>query len=150
MSLSRRNFLIGSGVLGGGLIIGFGLSATPPFPNVLADSFQPNAWLQITEDGRVIFQLHKVEMGQGVMTALPTILGEELDFDPGRMEIQLSGIHPAFMDPVNYNQMTGGSTSVRGSWDSLREAGATARSLLISAAAQRWGSALSFVKPTTG
>ncbi|MFV8817915.1 molybdopterin cofactor-binding domain-containing protein [Haliea sp. E17] len=139
MSLSRRKFLIGSGLVGGGLIIGLTLGrSSPPVPGTQEGSFQPNAWLQITTDGRVIFQLHKVEMGQGVMTSLPMLIGEELDFDPARLEIAMAGLHPAFADPAAKLQITGGSTSVAGSWQSLREAGAAARAMLLATAARRW------------
>jgi isoquinoline 1-oxidoreductase/isoquinoline 1-oxidoreductase beta subunit len=139
MSLSRRKFLIGSSLLGGGLILGLNLKGKNPIPNSLDGSFQPNAWLQITTDGQVIFQLHKVEMGQGVMTALPTILGEELDFEPKKFKIEMAGVHGGFNDPETRNQMTGGSTSIANSWQSLREAGAMARAMLVQAAAKQWG-----------
>lgn len=138
MGISRRKFLIASGVVGGGLILGIGLGGKPPVPGTIAGSFQPNAFLQITPDGRVVFQLHKAEMGQGVITSLPTILGEELDFDPANFDIELSGVHPDYNDPNMQSQMTGGSTSIPGSWDILREAGAAARAMLIAAAASRW------------
>lgn len=138
MGISRRKFLIGTGVVGGGLILGIGLGGKPPVPGTIAGSFQPNAFLQITPDGRVVFQLHKAEMGQGVITALPTILGEELDLDPASFEIELSGVHPDYNDPAMRSQITGGSTSIPGSWDVLREAGAAARAMLVAAAASRW------------
>ena len=139
MRLNRRKFLIGSGLIGGGLILGLNLQGKNPIPGTREGSFQPNAWLQITTDGQVIFQLHKVEMGQGVMTALPTLLGEELDFDPQKFKIEMAGVHADFNDPENRNQMTGGSTSIASSWQSLREAGAAARAMLMHAAAQQWG-----------
>ncbi len=139
MKITRRSFLISTGVVGGGLLIGFQLEEDAPFPHTRPESFQPNAWLQITPDGQVIFQLDKAEMGQGVVTALPTLLGEELDFDPQRMRIEMAGVHRGYADPVMRIQITGGSMSVATSWDPLRQAGATARALLIAAAAQTWG-----------
>ena len=139
MNMSRRKLLVGSASVGAGLLLGFQFRAKSPVPGTLSGSFQPNAWLQITDAGRVIFQLHKVEMGQGVMTSLATIIGEELDFDPAKFEVQMAGVHPDFSDPNIYSQMTGASASVRGSWTPLREAGAAARALLVAAAAQRWG-----------
>ena len=140
MAISRRRFLIGSGLVGGGLVLGFTLGGgKPEVPGTVAGSFQPNAWLQITRDGRVIFQLHKVEMGQGVMTALPLIVGEELDFDPAGFEIAMAGVHPDFKAHALSTQITGGSNSIATSWDVLRHAGAAARAMLVAAAARRWG-----------
>ena len=73
MNLTRRKFLIGTGVAGGALVLGFSLREGPVVPHTRAGSFQPNAWLQITADGRFIFQLDKNEMGQGVLNAMPTV-----------------------------------------------------------------------------
>lgn len=142
MKLNRRRFLIGTGLVGGGLILGFSFAGKKPIPNTVEGSFQPNAWLQITTDNRVIFQLHKAEMGQGVITSLATIIGEELDYNPANFEIEMAGVHPDFNDPMNGIQLTGGSTSVAGSWDSLRHAGAAARAMLIETASQRWNIAI--------
>ncbi len=138
MKLSRRKFLIGSGVLGGGLLLGFSLRAPAPVPHTRAGSFQPNAWLQITPQGEVVFQLDKAEMGQGVMTSLSAIIGEELDFDPAKMTIEFAGAHAAFKNPAMAVQITGGSTSIMTGWEPLREAGAGARAMLLAAAAQQW------------
>lgn len=139
MAISRRAFLIGSGLVGGGLALGLSLGkGQRPIPGTIAGSFQPNAWLQITSDNRVLFHLHKAEMGQGVITSLPMIIGEELDFAPGRFEVLMAGVHPDYRSPNTYTQITGGSTSVSESWDTLRHAGASARAMLIGAAAQRW------------
>jgi CO/xanthine dehydrogenase Mo-binding subunit len=138
MKLSRRKFLVGSGVIGGGLLLGFSLQHKAPVPHTRLGSFQPNAWLQITPQGEVIFQLDKAEMGQGVMTSLSAIIGEELDFDPAKMLIEFAGAHPAFTNPQMGVQITGGSTSVMTGWEPLRMAGATARAMLVTAAAQQW------------
>lgn len=137
--ISRRKFLIGSGLAGGGLVLGFSLKGNGPVPNTVEGSFQPNAWLQITPDGRMIFQLDKVEMGQGVMTTLPAILAEELDIDPQRLEVEMAGVYPAFRNTSLNLQITGGSTSVSTGWEPLREAGAVARAILVGAAAKKWG-----------
>lgn len=138
MKLSRRGFIVGSAVVGGGLLIGLGLRDEQPIPNTREGSFQPNAWLQITPEGEVIFQLPKSEMGQGIHTSLATLLGEELDFDPANMVIEHAGVHPAYIDNVNFTQLTGGSTSIVVNWNPLREAGAAARAMLVAAAADRW------------
>jgi isoquinoline 1-oxidoreductase beta subunit len=139
MKFSRRNFLIGTGLVGGGLILGFHFKPGPPIPNTISGSFQPNAWLQVTEDGRVIFQVDKAEMGQGVMTSLAVTIGEELDYNPANILIEFAGVHPAFNNAELNSQVTGGSTSTKSSFLPLREAGATARALLVKAAAASWG-----------
>lgn len=138
MKLSRRKFLIGSSVVGGGLLLSFSLRDVAPIPHTRPGSFQPNAWLQITPQGEVIFQLDKAEMGQGVMTSLSAIIGEELDYDPAKMIIEFAGVNPAFKNPQMGVQITGGSTAVMTGWNPLREAGATARAMLLAAAAQQW------------
>ena len=138
MKMSRRKFLIGSGVVGGGLLLGFSFRDTSSIPHTRAGSFQPNAWLQITPQGEVIFQLDKAEMGQGVITSLSALIGEELDYDPGNMTIEFAGAHGKFKNPAMGVQITGGSTSVMTGWEPLREAGATARAMLIAAAAAQW------------
>ncbi len=140
MAISRRGFILGTAVVGGGLLVGMNLrDDSVPYPAKIKGSYNPNAWLQITPEGRYVVQMHKAEMGQGVVESLPTILAEELDIDPDRLEVQYSGIHPDFSDPSNGGQMTGGSSSIRNSYQVLREAGAAARATLVAAAAQRWG-----------
>lgn len=138
MKLSRRQFLAGSATVTGGLVLGitFTNNTVEAMPNARTDSVQPNAWLQITPNNEVIFQLDKTEMGQGVYTSLPTILAEELEIDPRAMIIEMAQVHSDFQDPM---QMTGGSTSVTTRWDILRETGAKARMMLIAAAAKGWG-----------
>jgi len=138
MKLTRRGFLIGSALAGTGLALGIKLSPSKPVPHTRDNSFQPNVWLQITPEGEVIFQCDKNEMGQGAMTGLAMIVAEELDYDPHSMTVEFAGIHPAFFNPELGVQLTGASTSIKTSWERLREAGATARAMLIEAAAQQW------------
>ncbi len=135
-NINRRAFLTGSAVVAGGLVLGIApAQRVAAMPNARAGSFQANAWLQITPADEVIFQLDKTEMGQGVMTALPTILAEELEIDPRRILVELAPINDAFQNPV---QVTGGSSSVASRWDILRTTGAQAREMLVAAAAARW------------
>ncbi|MCW8195080.1 xanthine dehydrogenase family protein molybdopterin-binding subunit [Proteobacteria bacterium 005FR1] len=138
MKFSRRKFLVGTGVVGGGLLLGFSLGGDEPVPQIVAGSFQPNAWLQITPDGRVVFQLDKAEMGQGVYTGLTTLMGEGLDYDPARIQVEMAGVHSAYNNPAMRMQVTGGSTSLTTAWTPLQEAGATARAMLMAAAAEQW------------
>jgi isoquinoline 1-oxidoreductase subunit beta len=98
-----------------------------------SDSFKPNGWVRIEPDGTVMLTVGKSEMGQGVRTSLPMILAEELDADWRSVRIVQAEPGPEFQ-----NLGTGGSFSVRGSYRSLRRAGAAAREMLITAAAARW------------
>jgi isoquinoline 1-oxidoreductase/isoquinoline 1-oxidoreductase beta subunit len=152
--VSRRSFLKAGMSLGaaagGGLLLGFSMPAAggearrsviggdadePARPGV----FAPNAFVQIDRAGQVTLVMPKVEMGQGVYTALPMLIAEEL-------EVPLSSVtldhappnEKLFSDPLLGGQLTGGSTSVRYAWEPLRRAGATARTLLVSAAAKQW------------
>jgi len=140
MKLSRRQFLRGSAVVGGGLLIGFQLTGcdATPYPDGDNEVFRPNAFVQIDRAGQIIFHLPKAEMGQGVYTGLTTILAEELAVDPRRIEVRFAQVHPDYKDPVMRLMTTGGSTSVKDSYDVLRKAGASARAMLVAAAAQRW------------
>jgi len=96
-------------------------------------AFSPNAYLTITPDGKITIVVARSEMGQGVWTSLPMILAEELEADWKQITIEQAGACTLFGD-----QGTGGSASVRTTWDPMRKAGAQAREMLISAAAQEW------------
>jgi isoquinoline 1-oxidoreductase subunit beta len=128
--LSRREFIAAGVAAGAGLVIGFYL----PHKNSSAEVFSPNAYLRITSDNKVTIVVARSEMGQGVRTALPMILAEELEADWKQIEIEQAGASTLFGD-----QTTGGSASVRTTWDPMRKAGAQAREMLISAAALTWG-----------
>jgi isoquinoline 1-oxidoreductase subunit beta len=128
--ISRREF-IGAGIAAGtGLVIGFYL---PHSSRGDHESFSPNAYLRITPDNKVTIVVARSEMGQGVRTALPMILAEELEADWKQIDIEQAGASTLFGD-----QTTGGSASVRTTWDPMRKAGAQAREMLISAAALTW------------
>lgn len=129
---TRREFLQVMAVSSGALVFGIRLealaeeSATTPF--------RPNAWLRIEPDGWVVVQVGKSEMGQGVRTALPMMLADELDADLDRIRVEQASPGPDFT-----RLGTGGSGSCEGSWMPLRHAGAAARAMLAGAAAARWG-----------
>src|SRR6266849_4047745 len=129
--LSRRSFLTVGAAAGAGLVIGFYL---PHGSSSNAEVFSPNAYLRITPENKVIIVVARSEMGQGVRTALPMILAEELEADWKQIEIEQAGASTLYGD-----QTTGGSASVRTTWDPMRKAGAAAREMLISAAALTWG-----------
>jgi CO/xanthine dehydrogenase Mo-binding subunit len=129
--LSRREFAAGGIAAAAGLVIGFYL---PHGTSSQKESFSPNAYLRITPDSKVTIVVARSEMGQGVRTALPMILAEELEADWKQIEIEQAGASTLFGD-----QTTGGSASIRTTWDPMRKAGAQAREMLISAAALAWG-----------
>ena len=129
--LSRREFVSAGIAAGAGLVIGFYL---PHGNRSGKESFSPNAYLRITPDNKVTIVVARSEMGQGIRTALPMILAEELEADWKQIEIEQAGASTLFGD-----QTTGGSASIRTTWDPMRKAGAIAREMLISAAALTWG-----------
>jgi CO/xanthine dehydrogenase Mo-binding subunit len=130
---SRREFLKVAGAAGSGLVLGLRLDARPRPGEAARPAFRPNAFLAIRPDGTAQITVPKVEMGQGVRTALPLALAEELDLDWSRIEVVTAQPGPDFR-AMN----TGGSTSVSTTWDTLRRAGATAREMLKGAAAAQW------------
>jgi isoquinoline 1-oxidoreductase beta subunit len=140
-TLNRRSFLQVSAAAGGGLLVG----AYLPFSTggntlVAAGSFEPNVWIKVNADDTVRIMLTMLEMGQGVMTSMPMLVAEDLDFDWTRIKTEWAGADPRYGNPnFGGQQLTAGSNSVRGMWKVLREAGATARTMLVTAAAQTWG-----------
>src|SRR6266404_8683931 len=135
--LDRREFLKAGTVAGAGLLIGFHLNAAAakdPAEEQEKKTPNPfNAWVHISPDNRVTLILEKSEMGQGIMTAVPMILAEELCVDWKKVSVEQAPTNPEI-----YNHGTGGSGSVAGCWLPMRRAGAAAREMLISAAAARW------------
>lgn len=127
--ISRREFVAAGVAAGAGLVVGFYL----PHRGGSQPSFSPNAYLRITPDNKITTVVARSEMGQGVRTALPMILAEELEADWKLIEIEQAGASTLFGD-----QTTGGSASIRTTWDPMRKAGAQAREMLISAAALAW------------
>ena len=137
---NRRDFLKTLGIVGSGLIVEVSLSGCATrLPDAPDDNFQPNAWLQITPQNDIIFYLHSVEMGQGTMTGLTTLIAEELNTAPHLITVKTAPVHPDFINPVYGVQITGGSTSVRAWYTPLRTAAAQSREMLRSAAAQTLG-----------
>ena len=135
-SFNRRDFIKIAGGAGAGLVLGFYLpsKAQELFGVPSPDSFAPNVWLSIDPEGTVTITVAKSEMGQGPRTYFPMIVAEELEADWKSIKVVQADAHPSKYG----SQATGGSTGVRTSWDKLRKAGATAREMLITAAAQKW------------
>src|SRR5688572_4430943 len=139
-SLTRRTFLKTATAAGGGLMIGAYLPAGGGRTMLTAaGSFEPNIWIKVNADDTVRIMLTMLEMGQGVMTSMPMLVAEELDFDWTKIKTEWAGADARYGNPnFGGQQLTAGSNSVRGMWKVLRESGAAARSMLIAAAAQTW------------
>ena len=137
--LPRRDFLKVGAAAGGGLVLGFHL----PFggeavARAAGKPFAPNAFIRIGADDVVTVVVGKAEMGQGVFTALPMLIAEDLEADWTKVRVESAPVDPAYNHPAFGMQMTGGSTSVWSSWEQMRKAGATAKAMLIAAAAATW------------
>jgi len=135
---TRREVLVGSGVVGGALMVPVALTSTRSrAATASASALKSNAWLGVDGAGQVTLALPKTEMGQGILTALTMIAAEELSVKPGDIKVSIPDGDSARFAPID--QGTGGSTSVREMWQPLREAGAKARVALVNAAAKQWG-----------
>ena len=146
LALTRREFLIRSTAVGGGLLVGFHLplacrlAAASVESTVEPKPVEVNAWIVIHPDETVVMRVARSEMGQGIFTALPMLIAEELACDWNRVCAEYATASDNLRRGNVYQSMiTGGSRSVRDSHDYLRKAGAVTRELLIAAAAQRWG-----------
>lgn len=133
LDVTRRSFIKVAAAAGGGFLLGFRLPGDNE--SVSAADFTPNVWLKIAADGNITITVHRSEMGQGVWTAVPMIVADELEADWNNVRIEQADAHPTKYG----SQSTGGSFSIRGNWQTLRNAGATAREMLITAAANKWG-----------
>ncbi len=133
--VTRRDFIKIVSVAGSGLILGVHLPDTMDAQQPQGRVFSPNAWIKIDSDGTVFVAITRSEMGQGVRTSMAMLIAEELEADWTKIKLEFPTA-----DPIKYGDMTTtGSTSVRDNWLPLRQAGATAREMLISAAADIWG-----------
>jgi len=132
---SRREFLKTGAAGGAALVIGFHLGLPSPASagEATARKFAPNAYIEIEPNGDIHLWIARSEMGQGPRTSLAMILADELDADWAHVKVEQADLDAKFGD-----QTTGGSFSIRSSWDPLRQAGATARAMLVTAAANTW------------
>ena len=142
MPLSRRNFLRLSIEASGALVIaclvpGCATMAKAPYRST-AQAFYANAFIRITPDNTLTFILPRSEMGQGVHTTLATLLAEELNIAPEQIHLEMALADRAYDNPIYGIQITGGSTSVKGAWTEMRQAGAQVRALFVLAAAKTW------------
>jgi isoquinoline 1-oxidoreductase subunit beta len=133
-TVSRRHFLKVTSIASGGIVIGFNLLSTETAVADTPAAFTPNAYVSIDSKGVITLMSPNPEIGQGVKTALPMILAEELNVQWDKVEVEMAPLE------AKYGQQTaGGSGSIRSRYTPIRQAGATARQMLITAAAQTWG-----------
>jgi isoquinoline 1-oxidoreductase beta subunit len=133
--VSRRNFLRVTTIAGGGMMVGFSILSEAEAPKHLVDDviFSPNAYITINAKGLVTLMAPNPEIGQGVKTALPMILAEELNVKWDSVYVEM-----APLDKKYGSQVAGGSGAIRSRFTPIRQAGATARVMLVSAAALQW------------
>ena len=104
-----------------------------------ADGFAPNAFIRIGGDGQIVLTMPYVEMGQGTYTSIPMLIAEELEVDLKQVRLEHAPPNEKlYANPLLGVQATGNSNAIRGAWQPLRQAGATARTMLVAAAAKRW------------
>jgi isoquinoline 1-oxidoreductase beta subunit len=140
-SVSRRDFLKAGAAVGAGLTVAIQFGCTTgevASGGPVTTPFAPDAFVRVSTDGSVTVVCGYSEMGQGVLTAVPQLVAEELDVDWSKVRVEQAPAGEAYFNPLFGMQGTGGSTTVRAAWKPMREAGAKARAMLVAAAAQRW------------
>ena len=138
---SRRSFLTTAALAGGGLMLGVfipGALVHATAADKADTTHAPNAWVHIADDNTVTVICARSEMGQGVYTALPMLVAEELHVDLKKIKVEIAPADAVYVNALLGAQITGGSTSVRDGWITLRTAGAQVRMMLIQAAANQW------------
>ena len=140
MTTTRREFLK-SGALASGVAVlsmyvpGFGGKEA----QAAGSLHTPNVWVHISDDNTITLISHMSEMGQGVHTALPALIAEELNVDVTTVKVTTAPANPAYVNGLLGAQITGGSTAIRDAWEKLRIGGAQVRTMLVQAAANKWG-----------
>ena len=153
---SRRGFLKAGALAGGGLVIGFvvpvaaRMALAQQAQAATTASFAPNAFLRIAGDDSITVLLAHSEMGQGIWTALPMLIAEELDADWSRITVEHAPAAQAYAHTSFGMQMTGGSTTTWSEFDRYRQAGAAARAMLVQAAAARFGVPVAEIRTENG
>src|SRR5712692_5944230 len=140
--VNRRSFLCASTAAAGGLLVSLYLdlpaaarkrNQAPP-----AKVYPPDAFVNITSDGKIVIQVNRLEFGQGIQTGLPLVLADEMDADWTNVIAQLAPAADVYKDPLYGIQLVGGSGSIARSFQQYRELGAKTRAMLVAAAADRW------------
>ena len=135
-AVTRREFIEATAA-GTALVVGFSFSGCARGPS--GPPVTLNSWVRVGEDDSVLIVVDKSEMGQGVATAIPQLVAEELEVDWESIQMEFAPAAPEYANPAVGLQATGGSTSIRASFVPMRKAGAQAREMLITAAAESWG-----------
>jgi isoquinoline 1-oxidoreductase subunit beta len=138
---SRRGFLKAGTVATGGLVLGFMLPSGGRLARAAEAKpvvYAPNAFLRVAPDNTVTVIVNRLEFGQGVHTALPMVIADELDADWAQMRAELAPAADVYKDPAFGMQITGGSGTIAHSFTQYREVGARARAMLVAAAAEQW------------
>jgi isoquinoline 1-oxidoreductase subunit beta len=140
MSRGRREFLKNTAVASGGLVIALSLPGCGKQQSASGERkiVDFNAWLKVGTDNTITFLCDRSEMGQGVYTSLAMLIAEELGVGLNRVQVQFAPAGEVYTNKLLGTQITGGSTSIRDAWEKLRTAGAQARAMLVTAAAEEW------------
>ena len=151
MTTTRREFLKTSTSAAGVAVLsmyvpGFGGKEA----NAAGSLHTPNVWVHIADNNQVTLISHMSEMGQGVHTALPALIAEELNVDITKVKVATAAADPAYVNGLLGAQITGGSTAIRDAWEKLRIGGAQVRTMLVQAAANKWGVAASSLTAENG
>jgi isoquinoline 1-oxidoreductase beta subunit len=147
---TRRDFLKVSGTVAGGLALGFYLPGRHNVAVAAETTSSPNAWVKIAPDNTVTIMVARSEMGQDVYTSMPILVAEELEVDLSKVKVEFAPPAEVYINALLGGQLTGGSTSVRDAWEKLRKAGASARMMLVTAAANDWNVDASQCKASNG
>ncbi|HSY27835.1 MAG TPA: xanthine dehydrogenase family protein molybdopterin-binding subunit [Burkholderiaceae bacterium] len=139
MTISRRNFLKSSATAASGLVLGIYLPGVTSEALAAGTIYTPNAWVHIADDNTITLISARSEMGQGVYTSMPMLIAEELHVGLHQVKVVIAPPNAVYVNALLGAQITGGSTSVRDAWEKLRIGGAQVRTMLISAAATKWG-----------
>ena len=151
MTTTRREFLKTSTSAAGVAVLsmyvpGFGGKEA----NAAGSLHTPNVWVHIADNNEITLISHMSEMGQGVHTSLPALIAEELNVDITKVKVATAAADPAYVNGLLGAQITGGSTAIRDAWEKLRIGGAQVRTMLVEAAANKWGVPASSLKAENG
>ncbi len=147
---TRRDFLKVSGSVAGGLALGFYMPGRHNVAVAAEATSSPNAWVKIGQDNTITIMVARSEMGQDVYTSMPILVAEELEVDLSKVKVEFAPPAEVYINALLGGQLTGGSTSVRDAWEKLRKAGASARMMLVTAAANEWNVDVAQCKASNG
>src|SRR5437879_5622827 len=139
LTVNRRTFLRTSAAAAGGLLVSLyldwpAIAQQPSKPKV----YPPDAFVHVRPDGKIVIQVNRLEFGQGIQTALPMLLADEMDADWSQVIAELAPAADVYRDPLLGLQMVGGSGSIAHSFQQYRQLGARTRAMLVAAAAEQW------------